>query len=70
MPSDDDCVHHWVIEEPTGAPTVRGKCKKCPATREWRASLEIDDENAHWQTNKLRSIFTQYDPDRLNTRIL
>jgi hypothetical protein len=28
-----DCVHHWLVESPTGEPTVRGKCRKCRAVR-------------------------------------
>lgn len=33
------CVHHWVLGVPEDE-VVRGRCKRCGATREYPASLE------------------------------
>lgn len=33
------CVHHWVLALPE-ADVVRGRCKRCGATREYPASVE------------------------------
>jgi len=33
------CVHHWVLSVPDEE-VVRGRCKRCGATREYPASVE------------------------------
>lgn len=33
------CVHHWVLSLPE-EDVVRGRCKRCGATREYPASVE------------------------------
>ncbi len=33
------CVHHWVLSVPE-EDVVRGRCKRCGATREYPASVE------------------------------
>ena len=33
------CVHHWVLARPEDE-VVRGRCKRCGATREYPASVE------------------------------
>jgi hypothetical protein len=33
------CVHHWVLGHPD-ANVVRGRCKRCGATREYPASVD------------------------------
>lgn len=32
------CIHHWVIDEPNGAPLLAGTCKQCGVTREFYAA--------------------------------
>lgn len=34
------CVHHYVLESPRG-PTVKGRCKKCGATRSYPSAEEM-----------------------------
>ena len=34
------CVHHWVVEPPSGGHTSTGKCKRCAAKREFPNSAE------------------------------
>lgn len=36
-----DCVHHWRVESPTGARTVRAKCKRCGRVREYPAAAKV-----------------------------
>jgi len=36
------CVHWWLCEPPNG-PTIPAVCKKCGATRAFKASLGVDD---------------------------
>lgn len=69
-PCNDGGTHHYLLEEASGKPEIPGRCKKCGHERTWKASLDIDAENAQWQTNKLRHLFTGYDPERKDTRIL
>ena len=38
------CVHHWLLESPSG-PTIKGQCKKCRMKRTWPAS---DDRIPMW----------------------
>jgi hypothetical protein len=33
------CVHHWVLSAPEDD-VIRGRCKRCGATREYPASVE------------------------------
>jgi hypothetical protein len=33
------CVHHWVLARPEDE-VIRGRCKRCGATREYPASVE------------------------------
>lgn len=33
------CVHHWVLAHPEDE-VIRGRCKRCGATREYPASVE------------------------------
>jgi hypothetical protein len=33
------CVHHWVLTHPEDD-VIRGRCKRCGATREYPASVE------------------------------
>lgn len=43
-PGDSGCVHHWLLQSPNG-PTVRGICKLCGATKEFRTAADnLDDE--------------------------
>ncbi len=35
----EGCVHHWVLAHPE-AEVIRGRCKRCGATREYPASVE------------------------------
>jgi hypothetical protein len=35
----NDCVHHWVLSPPRDE-VVRGRCKRCGATRDYPASVE------------------------------
>ena len=37
--ADSDCVHHWLIAEPSGA-TSPGTCRKCGERREFYNSVE------------------------------
>ena len=33
------CKHlHWIIDSPSGSPTVKAHCRDCPATRYYPAS--------------------------------
>jgi len=34
------CVHHWVLGTPEEE-VIRGRCKRCGATREYPASMEL-----------------------------
>ncbi len=34
-----ECVHHWVLSLPADD-VIRGRCKRCGATREYPASVE------------------------------
>lgn len=34
-----DCVHHWLIESPTGGPTARGRCINCGIEGDFLTSL-------------------------------
>ena len=34
------CVHHWVLGTPEEE-VVRGRCKRCGATREYPAAMEL-----------------------------
>ncbi|MDP9237739.1 MAG: hypothetical protein M3P30_10185 [Chloroflexota bacterium] len=34
-----NCVHHWVLAHPE-ADVIRGRCKRCGATRDYPASVE------------------------------
>jgi len=34
-----ECVHHWVLSLPDND-VIRGRCKRCGATREYPASVE------------------------------
>jgi hypothetical protein len=34
-----ECVHHWVLSLPDDD-VIRGRCKRCGATREYPASVE------------------------------
>ncbi len=34
-----ECVHHWVLGVPD-EDVIRGRCKRCGATREYPASVE------------------------------
>ncbi|MFO8101453.1 MAG: hypothetical protein R6U37_04685 [Dehalococcoidia bacterium] len=47
----ETCVHHWIIESPTG-PVSKGTCKKCGAEKEfsnyfpyskWEGEKEISE---------------------------
>jgi len=45
------CVHHWIIEAPSGRESV-GRCKRCNATKNFANSTE----SVMWeQTNTLRN---------------
>ena len=35
----ENCVHHWVLAHPE-EDVVRGRCKRCNATRDYPASVE------------------------------
>ena len=35
----ETCVHHWVLAHPEDD-VVRGRCKRCNATRDYPASVE------------------------------
>ncbi len=35
----EQCVHHWVLAHPEDD-VIRGRCKRCGATREYPASVE------------------------------
>ena len=37
--TSEGCVHHWVLARPEDE-VIRGRCKRCGATREYPASLE------------------------------
>ena len=34
-----DCTHHWILSLPEND-VIRGRCKRCGATREYPASVE------------------------------
>lgn len=44
----DECVHHWLIEQPNG-PYSRGRCKKCMAVKDFPNSNDGDN---HWMTSE------------------
>jgi hypothetical protein len=45
------CVHHWIIEAPSGRESV-GRCKRCGTTKNFANSTE----SVMWeQTNTLRN---------------
>ena len=33
------CIHHWLLSEPNGAPTVYGICLYCKATAEFPVAM-------------------------------
>ena len=35
----ENCVHHWVLAHPEDD-VIRGRCKRCNATRDYPASVE------------------------------
>jgi hypothetical protein len=45
--SDNGCVHHWVIDPPSGA-VSEGRCKACGEKKEFRNSFEYSS----WYGNK------------------
>src|SRR5437870_3902223 len=47
-----NCIHHWVIEPPSGSRESRGTCKHCGKTKVFANSTE----NVMWeQTNTVRN---------------
>ena len=63
-----NCVHHWVLARPE-ADVIRGRCKRCNATRDYPASVEgasrqgVYDEAA--SLSRTVSLLPDGGPDRL-----
>jgi hypothetical protein len=63
-----NCVHHWVLAHPE-ADVIRGRCKRCNATRDYPASVEgasrqgVYDEAA--SLNRTVSLLPDGGADRL-----
>ena len=64
----DACVHHWVLGMPEEE-VIRGRCKRCGATREYPASVDgmsrqgVYDEAA--SLNRSVSLLPDAGPDTL-----
>jgi hypothetical protein len=48
---NDGEAHWWVIESPSGAPTVKGTCKRCGLEKAFPTTGVDDWDNKGWQAS-------------------
>lgn len=46
------CVHHWIIESPTGGKYSKGKCKKCRLVK--TTFLNAEEEVSYGEIHRIR----------------
>lgn len=41
-------AHHWILDEPSGAPTVKGRCKRCRKVRHFATASNDSRTMREW----------------------